>query len=118
MIQTVANLTPQSVIGEIDSILDTYPYQPYQQAFAIPDLRQELINYVLNSIPYLCNTIEWEKVASVNYQSPRTGVEQKVHLEQIIHQGIYSILQEKSEWISRHLPEKVQPGFEPSHWFG
>jgi hypothetical protein len=116
--KTAVKLTQQSVIGEIESVLDTYPYQPYQQAFAIPDLRQELINYVLNRIPCLFSAIAPEKDSLINYKLPRSPLEQQLHLQTLIHQGISSIFQEKSEWISSRLCETVHPGCEPSHWFG
>ncbi|RCJ23293.1 hypothetical protein A6S26_01685 [Nostoc sp. ATCC 43529] len=124
--KTVVNLTQQSVIGEIESVLDTYPYHPYQQAFAIPDLRQELIAFVLNRIPSFYSVIsdgniplaEAEQENLLNYQLPRKRLEQQLHLQNLIHQGICSIVQEKSDWISHHLCEIVQPGCEPSHWFG
>ncbi|MFN6514574.1 MAG: hypothetical protein RMY29_008740 [Nostoc sp. CreGUA01] len=124
--KTVVNLTQQSVIGEIESVLDTYPYHPYQQAFAIPDLRQELIAFVLNRIPSFYSVIseghiplaETEQESLLNYQLPRKRLEQQLHLQNLIHQGICSIVQEKSDWISHHLCETVQPGCEPSHWFG
>ncbi|MBC1242178.1 hypothetical protein [Nostoc sp. 2RC] len=124
--KTVVNLTQQSVIGEIESVLDTYPYHPYQQAFAIPDLRQELIAFVLNRIPSFYSVIsdgniplaEAEQKSLLNYQLPRKRLEQQLHLQNLIHQGICSIVQEKSDWISHHLCEIVQPGCEPSHWFG
>ncbi|PHJ63892.1 hypothetical protein VF14_08055 [Nostoc linckia z18] len=124
--KTVVNLTQQSVIGEIESVLDTYPYHPYQQAFAIPDLRQELIAFVLNRIPSFYSVIsdgniplaEAEQESLLNYQLPRKRLEQQLHLQNLIHQGICSIVQEKSDWISHHLCEIVQLGCEPSHWFG
>ncbi|MBD2678304.1 MULTISPECIES: hypothetical protein [Nostoc] len=124
--KTVVNLTQQSVIGEIESVLDTYPYHPYQQAFAMPDLRQELIAFVLNRIPSFYSVIsdgniplaEAEQESLLNYQLPRKRLEQQLHLQNLIHQGICSIVQEKSDWISHHLCEIVQPGCEPSHWFG
>jgi hypothetical protein len=123
--KTVVNLTQQSVLGEIESVLDTYPYHPYQQAFAIPDLRQELIAFVLSRIPCLYYTIaegfplaEAEKECLLNYKRPRSPLEQQLHVQNLIHQGIYSIFKDKSDWISHHLCETVQPGLEPSHWFG
>ncbi|MBD2164130.1 hypothetical protein H6G04_06885 [Calothrix membranacea FACHB-236] len=124
--KTVVKLTQQSVQGEIESVLDTYPYNPYQQAFAIPDLRQELINFVLNRIPCLYSSnlgghvpfSEDDKECLINYKLPRSPLEQQLHVQNLIHQGIYTIFQDKSDWISHHLCEKIQPGFEPSHWFG
>ena len=123
--KTVVKLTHQSVLGEIESVLDTYPYHPYQQAFAIPDLRQQLIAFVLYRIPCLDYTkFEGKVLLSHTDQEfllnklPRSPLEQQLYLQNLIHQGIYSIFQQKSDWISHQLSEKVQPGLEPSHWFG
>lgn len=123
---TVIKLTHQSVVGEIESVLDTYPYHPYQQAFAISDLRQELIDFVFSRIPCLDYTIFEGKVllsdadqeCLLNNKLPRSPLEQQLHVQNLIHQGIYSIFQQKSDWISDQLCENVQPGLEPSHWFG
>ncbi|AKG22568.1 hypothetical protein [Calothrix sp. 336/3] len=116
--KTVINFTQQSVIAEIESILHTYPYKPYQQAFAIPELRQELISYIFNRISCFYNATELEQNCSITYKSPRSPLEHQIHLQSLIQQGIYSIMQEKSDWISHHLCEPTQPGCEPSHWFG
>jgi ribulose bisphosphate carboxylase small subunit len=117
MFKTVVNLTQQAVITEIENVLDTYPCHPYQRAFAIPDLRQELIAYVLNRIPCVYSVVDSEqKAISFNYQLPSS--QQQLQLENLIHQGICSILQERSDWVNHHLPESVQCSIEPSHWFG
>lgn len=116
--KTVINLTEQSVIKEIERVLDNYSYYPYQQAFAIPGLRQELIAYVLNRIPCLYSVVESEKPYSLSYKLPRQPLEQQLHLENLIHQGIVSIMQDKSDWISHHSCETLNVGCAPSHWFG
>lgn len=124
--KSVVNLTQQSVVGEIESVLDTYPSDPYQQAFAIPDLRQELIAFVLNRIPSFEGVMsdgqiplaEAEQGSLAYYKLPRKPLEQQLHLQNLIHQGICLIVQEKSDWISHHLCETVEPAGEPSHWFG
>ncbi|WGV24267.1 hypothetical protein [Halotia branconii] len=125
--KTVVNLTQQSVIGEIENVLDTYPHHPYQQAFAIPDLRQELVAFVLSRIPCLYSAVSAEQISlenlekeecSINHRVPRSALEQQIHLQNLIHQGIYTLFREKSDWISHHLCETVQPDSEPSHWFG
>ncbi|AFZ60439.1 hypothetical protein H6G54_01590 [Anabaena cylindrica FACHB-243] len=124
--ETVVKLSHQSVIGEIESVLDTYLYEPYQQAFAIPDLRQELISFVINRLPGFYSAVpdsqisihEDEQNNSINQKLPRHPLGQHLHLQNLIHQGIFSIIQQKSDWISNHLRETVQPGCQPSHWFG
>ncbi|AFY47501.1 hypothetical protein Nos7524_1628 [Nostoc sp. PCC 7524] len=124
--KTVVNLTQQSVLGEIENVLDTYPYHPYQQAFAISDLRQELIAFVLNRIPCFYSAVSEEQLllqncdreSQLNQKLPRSPLEQQLHLQRLIHQGIDSIFQAKSDWISHHLCESVEASCEPSHWFG
>ncbi|QKQ77090.1 hypothetical protein [Nostoc sp. TCL240-02] len=124
--KTVVNLTQQSVVGEIESVLDTYPYHPYQKAFAIPDLRQELIAFVLTRLPSFDGAMseghislaEAEQGSLAYYKLPRKPLEQQLHLQNLIHQGICLIVQEKSDWINDHVCEIVQPACEASHWFG
>ena len=123
--QTVVNLTQQSVLGEIQSVLDTYPYN-YQKAFALPNVRQELITFVLNHIPGFYSAVAVEQIQILNVQKenflnhklPRSPLKQQLHLQSLIHQGICAIIQEKSDWISQNLSETVQAASEPSHWFG
>lgn len=121
--QTVANFTPNSIVGEIEKVLDTYPYNPYQQAFSIPDIRQQLIEYVLVRIPCADSSCSVESSQENTNQVtvskiPRTPLQHQLHLQNLIHQGICVIMQMKSELISQILCEKVQPVCEPSHWFG
>lgn len=124
--KTVVKLTQQSVIGEIENVLDTYPYQPYQQAFAIPDLRQELISFVINRLPCLDGNVsdsqmkftENHKDSFLHHKLSRNPLEQKLHLQNLIHQGIFAIIQAKADLISNHLCETVHPGCQPSSWFG
>ncbi|WP_375479238.1 hypothetical protein [uncultured Nostoc sp.] len=124
--KTVVNLTQQSIVEEIESVLNTYPSDPYQQAFAIPDLRQELITFVLNRIPSFYSVMSDEQIPLTDaeqgslayYKLPRKPLEQQLHLQNLIHQGICLIVQEKSDWISHRVCETVEPTCEPSHWFG
>ncbi|PPJ65090.1 hypothetical protein [Cuspidothrix issatschenkoi] len=123
--QTVVKLTEQSVIGEINNVLDTYPYQPYQQAFAIPDLRQELISFVIHRLPGFYSDISDyliinndDKINSFPHKLPRHALEQQLHLQKLIHQGISSIIRDKSDVISNYLCATVEPNCQTSHWFG
>ncbi|UBF27162.1 hypothetical protein K9N68_04130 [Kovacikia minuta CCNUW1] len=51
MTRTIVNLVTPVVMRETEEVLSTYSDHPYQQAFANPDLRQELIAYVLSRAP-------------------------------------------------------------------
>jgi len=119
--KTVVNLTRESVISEIESVLDTYSYHPYQATFAIPELRQELIVFVISRIPCFYN-VEFDRECPLDFpieqKFPRSPLEQKLHIQNLIHQGIFAIMQDKSAWINNHLCDTVEPGCEPSQWFG
>lgn len=115
--KTVVNLTPETVIGEIDKVLDTYSYDPYQKVFAIPDLRQELVDFVFNRIPCFQNITGFDNECLLD-KFPRGSLETQLHVQNIINQGIFTIIQAKSDWISNCLSETVHPACEPSHWFG
>lgn len=58
------------------------------------------------------------KEAWLIYKLPRKPLEQQLHLQNLIHQSVCLIVQEKSDWISHRVCETVQPACEPSHWFG
>ena len=118
MVKTLINLTQPAVIAEIETVVDSYPYHPYRQAFANPDLRQDLIAYVLSRIPCTYSAIDEQNLPLLNYKLSRSYLEQKLQLENLIHQRICCILQEKSDWINCHIPEPFHCNLEPSHWFG
>jgi hypothetical protein len=113
--KTVVSVTQQSVISEIENVLDTYPDQRYQKAFAIPDLRKELIAFVLKRLaPEQVSRSKTEK----DYQLPGNPLDQYLHLQNLIHQGICSIIQERSDRITHDVCEVGQLSCEPCHWFG
>lgn len=85
------NLAEQVAIARIESILDDYPNYPYHKAFAIPSLRQELIDYVLNHLIEDYNG-KSEPVSLLNYSSSGLTLGQQRYLETLTHQGIYSLL--------------------------
>lgn len=123
---TVVKLTQQSVVGEIDSVLDTYPYQPYQQVFHIPDLRQDLISFVIHRLPgFYSPSIDThviinheDTVSHSAHKLPRQPLEQKLHLQKLIHQGIAAIMRDKADLISDRISETIEPGCQTSNWFG
>jgi hypothetical protein len=118
MTKTIVNLTLSIVVREIEEILDTYPGHPYQQAFAIPDLRQKLISYVLSRIPGHYTVVDDIDGNSISVESLYHSSQEKNHVVALIHQGVQHILQEDSNWIDRHIPQQVSSNLAPSNWFG
>lgn len=116
MSKQIINLTSDIVAKEIENVLDTYPHHPYQQAFAIPDLRQKLTAYVLSRTRNFYTVIEDTQETPRNSDSLCNSLEQRLYIEPLIRYGIQSILQENSDWINYHIPTEASPA--PSRWFG
>lgn len=117
MSQKIINLTTPMVIEEIESVLETYSDDPYQKAFAIPDLRQQLIAYVLSHVRNVYTVVEDEETP-LKSKFLRRSLEQRLHMEPWIRHGIVHILQENTNWVSHPIPAKVDSGYAPASWFG
>lgn len=115
MAKTIVNLTLPVVVEQIETVLEAYPDRPYQQAFAIPDLRQELIAYVLSRVSNYYTVVE-EQLTQV--QPAICSLEQKLQIETLVTRGIQDILQQHWEWSIHRLPSVLESGLAPSHWFG
>jgi hypothetical protein len=50
----ILDLKLQWIEEEISFALDNYSEESYRQSFAIPELRQKLISYLMNEIPGSC----------------------------------------------------------------
>ncbi|MBU7582185.1 MAG: hypothetical protein KAF91_04625 [Nostoc sp. TH1S01] len=119
MTKTLVNLTITVVVQELESILETYPHHPYQEAFANPDMRQTLIAYILSRIPNQYITVDAaDKPEFICSESLCRSLERTLHIESIIRQGIEKVLGEQVQDIHRYIPEAVDPSLVASHWFG
>jgi hypothetical protein len=118
MTKTIFNLTLPTVASIIEDILETYPNHPYQQAFSIPDLRQELIAHVLSRVSNCYVVVEEGEQQSINFQSLACSLKDRSCIEDLIHQGIEKIMYQREREVSLQIPETEDPGLAPSHWFG
>jgi hypothetical protein len=116
MTKTIVNLWTSVIAGEVEDVLSTYDNHPYQQAFSIPDLRQELIAYVLSHTPGNYTVLEAD--GGSNDCKLQLSLEEKQLVRAWIHQGIHKLSDRYSETITNHIPEVDDPGLAPSHWFG
>ena len=116
MTQKIINLTLHVVIQEIEEVLDDYVYHSYRQTFAIPELRQKLIAYVLNRIRSRYAVIEDEQDVAINHKAV-CSQEQRLHIESVIQCGIQHVLQENADWVNHHKPEIVESAYSRYHWF-
>lgn len=118
MTKTIVNLTLPAVVTVIEDVLETYPDHPYQQAFSIPDLRQELIARVLSQVSGCYVVLEDYEQATLSLQSLPFSPEKRECIEALIREGIEKIFQKREMSVSHQIPEDEDPGFAPSHWFG
>ncbi|BAZ70457.1 hypothetical protein NIES4106_52510 [Fischerella sp. NIES-4106] len=118
MSKTIFNLTLPVVVSCIEDVLETYPHHPYQQAFSIPDLRQELIAHVLSQVSNCYVVGEEGQQSYGNFQSLICAIKDKYCIEDLIRQGIDNIMYKREKQLSLQIPGEVDPGLAPSHWFG
>jgi len=118
MKETVTNLATPVVKQEVAKVLETYPDHPHQKAFANPELRQQLIAYVLTQIDCKFTVAQTGQQPQVNYETLFPSTEEQSHLENSIRQGIERLVQEKGDWVDQHIPAPENPETKASHWFG
>lgn len=93
------NLTLPKVIREIENVLSDYPEHPYQSAFAIHELRQQLIAHILSQIPnhYAVQGIEKPRQKPLSLHS--SPIKERLYMETVVHGSILHILRENADSI-------------------
>ncbi len=109
-------LNLQFVIKEAEDILQEYPEYPYQAAFAIPELRQKLITYVLNLFNnYRVIENARQPLKITNYLYP--SLEQRLRIEVLIRGGILHLLRENADWVAATFIKMKTQEMHPSSDF-
>lgn len=107
MSNTVFNLTLAVVSDEIElieTVLETYPNHPYQQAFAAPDWREQLIDYVLSRIP---TSYKVSEGTELDPKSVHCCLERRLQIEALLYQGIWQLLQQNLDRTSRPISQNI-----------
>jgi Late competence development protein ComFB len=91
MAKTIVNLTMPVVVEEIENILDSYQHHPYQEAFKIPDLYQELMAYVLSRVRSRYVVADEQERSALITKSRLVPLEEKLHIESVIYDGIQHV---------------------------
>jgi hypothetical protein len=118
MAQTIVNLTLPIVTEKIDQLLSTYPQRPYQDLFNSPELRQKLAAYVLSRLPVIYVTMESRQACNLNPSAGCYSHEQHEHIEQLIHQGIDTLMAHRRTLRRGQNPSLTPTTATPSTWFG
>jgi hypothetical protein len=91
MSKTIVNLTMPVIVEEIENILDSYQHHPYQEAFRIPDLYQELMAYVLSRVRSRYAVVDEHDRSVIASQSRLVPLEEKLRIESVIYDGIQHV---------------------------
>jgi hypothetical protein len=118
MTKVIINLDLPFIVRTIEEVLETYPDHPYQQAFAHPARKQDLIAYVLNRVMSSYAAVEDEESSVMELSLLRRCLTETERIESIIRQGIDAIIEQYSEQIYRQIPEIADPNYSPASWFG
>ena len=104
MAELIINLTLALIHEKIEKVLDEHCNYFYQQAFSLPDLRQELLTYVLSRINISYIAIEEGKHQSIQSNKLDQLLAKRLDLEAVIEEGIDDILPQKNKW-EQHIFE-------------
>ncbi|MBE9125963.1 hypothetical protein IQ258_07255 [Coleofasciculus sp. LEGE 07081] len=112
MSKRIVDLGLRLVNEEIDTALELYPDESYKKAFAIPELRQRLVDYVMAGIPeaYICNP-DTPNPSKFPYHS----LELRLRVEQYVHWGIEYILETHADLGEGTLPKIAHSSY-PSNY--
>lgn len=87
MSKKIVNLTLSVVEQELDSLLEMYPHKLHQLELT-PDLRKELLVYVLNRIPNVYKTSDDLNLDNPNVKTFSCTLEQKMQIRALFFQGV------------------------------
>lgn len=89
MANKVINLTLTKVLGEFESILATYPAQIHRRISGNPELRSQLVNYVIQHITFPQIVVMNSKVrTSISPHFLYCSTLEQLEIEEIMQQGI------------------------------
>jgi hypothetical protein len=103
MSQALINQTLTGINQTIEDVLDEYPAHPYQAAFSIPELRQQLITHILNQAPDRQVAAEAPTGAHLSQARDCSRIQARLRMEMFVRGSILHILRENADWLNRHL---------------
>ena len=92
-----------AVFQEIEYVLEDYPLHPYQAAFSIGELRQQLVNHVFRHLPKRYAVRGDAQQPSTDAQLPYRLKQERIRLDVLIRGSILHLLRENADWVSRRL---------------
>jgi hypothetical protein len=100
MSHELINLTLPTVIQEIENALNEYPEHPYQSAFSIHELRQQLIAHILSQIPNRYAVQGLQQPAKKPKALDSSPMKERLYMETVVHGSILHILRQNADSLS------------------
>jgi hypothetical protein len=100
MSHELINLTLPRVIQEIENVLNEYPEHPYQSAFSIHELRQQLIAHILSQIPNRYTVQGLQEPMKKPKALDSSPMKERLYMETVVHGSILHILRENADSLS------------------
>lgn len=118
MSKTITNLALPLIIEAIETALEHQHHYPYRRAYAIPEMRQKLIAYVLNAAPVCYGLVEVEEEEFIAIDRALVPKPVQNQLQEKVAEGIPKVIEDNADWVGHHIPSEVNSGLSPSDWFG
>lgn len=118
MFPKIINLTLRFLLVEVEKILEQFPKETHQVAFADPELHRELIDHLLRQIPNYYAIVEGTETLPNDPGFIYTSLQEREYLQSLIRYSIADIYREKAESTSSDSSYSINSDNEPSHWFG
>ncbi|WP_038026073.1 hypothetical protein [Synechococcus sp. PCC 7336] len=116
MSYAIVRVLPTVIAREIDSILPTYPPEPYQRVFAISEVKQQLIDYVLKQV---LGQASIDRARAGKIESDRQDLDVQLdRVRLLVHLGLAEVLQDNSSHCQFARIGNYRYSDEPSRWFG
>lgn len=109
MARTIVNLTASAIAQEIERVLKTYPEYPYQQTFAISQLHQKLITYVVGQVSSCYAVIDRSKQPSISFKPLPSSLDAGLDIEALIRQAIEHIVSNNLDYVNRQISQRDDP---------
>ncbi|HBB34090.1 MAG TPA: hypothetical protein DDZ80_08030 [Cyanobacteria bacterium UBA8803] len=112
MSKTIVDLGLQLVNEEIDNALELYPDDACKKVFALPELRQKLVDYVMGGIPdaYLSGNVSNRPIKT---KFPYRSLELRLRVEEYVHWGIEYILKTHAHLLNQSSQPQAQLSYIP-----
>lgn len=103
MLPKIINLSLQLVVKEVEALLKHYPQHPYQVAFSCPELRQKLIDHVLQQIPHYYAIVENIQDLPQDPRCLYASIAEQLQLECLICESIVNVFHKNQNAVNAYI---------------